>query len=272
MAEPDATQAAPETGANVMPFRGQNVVAVASGKGGVGKTWFSITLTHALAAMGLKALLFDGDLGLANVDIQLGLMSRSDLGDVLDGRATLKGVVTTYDEGAFDIIAGRSGSGVLATVSGPQLMELRNGLLEVARTYDRVVLDIGAGVDRTARILAQQVGVTLILTNDEPTALTDAYAFIKVMHGLNANADMRVVVNMAASHREGERTYATIAKTCARYLSYEPQLAGIVRADPRVKDSIRAQMPLLLRSPGCDAAEDVERIARNILKPTVLAR
>src|SRR5271167_3560436 len=101
-----------------------NLIAVASGKGGVGKTWFSITLAHALARAGRKALLFDGDLGLANVDVQLGCTPRRDLGSVLAGEIDLAQAVTPNANG-FDIIAGRSGSGTLASLSAARLLDLR---------------------------------------------------------------------------------------------------------------------------------------------------
>ena len=133
----------PGTPTNVRPLRGHNVVAVASGKGGVGKTWFSITLSHAMARLGRKTLLFDGDLGLANVDIQLGLTPEYDLGQVIAGSVTMVRAAERFTEGGFDIIAGRSGSGSLATLASQQLTGLRNELLDMARTYDCVVMDMG---------------------------------------------------------------------------------------------------------------------------------
>src|ERR1700719_1945126 len=99
----------------------RNMIAIASGKGGVGKTWFAITLCNALAKRGKHVLLFDGDLGLANVDIQLGITPERDLGGVIDGTVTLPGAVTKYAEGGFDILAGRSGSGSLGTLSAQKI-------------------------------------------------------------------------------------------------------------------------------------------------------
>ncbi|HEV7367925.1 MinD/ParA family protein [Arenibaculum sp.] len=261
------TDLSPALPTNAIPLRGYNVVAVASGKGGVGKTWLSITLSHALARLGRRTLLFDGDLGLANVDIQLGLMPRNDLGAVMDGTLPLAAAAERFAEGGFDIIAGRSGSGSLANLTPARLGELRRDLVEVARSYDAVVVDLGAGVDRTVRHLAGPAGITLVVTNDEPTSLTDAYAFIKVTHAASPNADLRVVVNMASSVREGERTYGTILKACQNFLKFSPPLAGIIRRDPRVRDAIRNQSPLLLRSPGADAAGDVEAVARRLFAP-----
>ncbi|WP_029007117.1 MinD/ParA family protein [Azospirillum halopraeferens] len=264
MTEPVFQASAPMT--NVRPLRGANVIAVASGKGGVGKTWFSITLVHTLARMGKNALLFDGDLGLANVDIQLGFAPKHDLGQVIDGSVTLQRAAQRFPDGGFDIIAGRSGSGTLATLPSQRLSSLRNDLLDLARKYDHVVMDMGAGVDRTVRTLAGPAGITLVVTTDEPTSLTDAYAFIKLTHSTNPNADLRVVVNVAQSVKEGERTYNTILKACTNFLKFKPPLAGIVRRDLKVRDAIRNQVPLLTRSPSSDAASDVQAIAQRLLR------
>lgn len=249
---------------NVRPLRGANVVAVASGKGGVGKTWFSITLAHTLARMGKNALLFDGDLGLANVDIQLGFQPKHDLGAVINGEVTLDMAAQRFPDTGFDIIAGRSGSGTLAQLPSQRLSGLRNDLLDLARSYDVVIMDMGAGVDRTVRTLSGPAGITLVVTTDEPTSLTDAYAFIKLTHATNPNADLRVVVNLAQTVKEGERTYGTILKACQNFLKYKPALAGIVRRDLKVRDAIRSQTPILTRSPGADAAADVQAIAQRL--------
>ena len=113
--------------AAIQPLRGKNLIAIASGKGGVGKTWFSITLSQALSKLGRRVMLFDGDLGLANVDIQLGLMPDRDLGAIIDRSATLEQVAQRYPAGGFDIVAGRSGSGSLASLTTQRLSELRLG-------------------------------------------------------------------------------------------------------------------------------------------------
>ncbi len=247
----------------------RNAIAVASGKGGVGKTWLSVTLAHALALGGKRVLLFDGDLGLANVDIQLGLTPTVDLGTVLEGGLNLERAVARYAQGGFDVIAGRSGSGSLATIAGARLKRLSDGLVELGPRYDHVILDLGAGVERNVRHLAAQCGTCLVVTTDEPTALTDAYAFIKLATAQAANvetaaSEMRVVVNGATSRVEGERTYATLLKACQSFLKLSPPLAGIIRRDTHVKDSIRAQTPILVRYPTSPAAEDALALAHRI--------
>ena len=252
--------------------RGRNIIAVASGKGGVGKTWFSITLANALAREGKKVLLFDGDLGLANVDVQLGLMPKRDLNDVIRGRLGLDKVVQRYEEGGFDIVAGRSGQASLSSLPSQRLAFLRDQLLEVAEKYDAVIVDLGAGVDRTVRMFSASATRTLLITTDEPTSLTDAYAFIKLGNAAGMSKHISIVVNMAPSTMEGEKTYKTILKACENFLRLSPPLAGMISLDPRVKDCIRNQTPILIRSPNTDAAEDVEDIARVVMKDIAAAQ
>ena len=240
------------------------MIAIASGKGGVGKTWFAITLTHALARQKVRTLLFDGDLGLANLDIQLGLMPKHDLGSVIAGRLTLNQAVLTYEEGNFDIIAGRSGSGGLANIPASRLQILGDDLNLLSAAYDKVVIDLGAGVERTVRQLTQSVGTCLVVATDEPTSLTDAYAFIKVTHMERPGADIRIVINMANSTREGERTYNTLLKACEGFLKISPPLIGVIRRDNKVRESIKSQSSILTRFPNTEAASDVERIAEKL--------
>ena len=140
-----------QTNANTGPSKPESkgktaIYAIASGKGGVGKTWFAITLSHALSNIGRKTLLFDGDLGLANVDIQLGLMPKHDLGTVVSGKLTLNQATLPFEEGGFDIIAGRSGSGNLANVSASRLHALDSRAHIVV---SRGNLRRGVHVDRT---------------------------------------------------------------------------------------------------------------------------
>ena len=256
-----------QTGTGAPPFRrGNNLIAVASGKGGVGKTWFSITLSHALAREGKKVLLFDGDLGLANVDVQLGLMPKRDLNDVIRGRLGLDKIIQPFEDGGFDIVAGRSGQASLSALPSQRLALLRDQLLEVADDYDVVVVDLGAGVDRTVRMMSATATRTLLVVTDEPTSLTDAYAFIKLGNAAGMSRNVSIVVNMAPSTIEGEKTYKTLLRACENFLRLRPPMAGMVRLDPRVKETIRHQTPLLIRSPNSDAAEDVEKIARTVLR------
>jgi len=254
-------------GAAMQPER--RLISIASGKGGVGKTWFAISLAHALAAQGRKVLLFDGDLGLANVDVQLGLQPAADVGDVLSGARSVAEAVTHYRHDTatpfgIDVLAGRSGSGALSTLGREALVGLRQTLIAAAPFYDDVVLDLGAGIEQSVMALTGHGGRHLVVTTPEPTALTDAYAFIKVKRLRDPNADIRVVVNSAAHKAEGEATYQTLARSCTAFLKMTPALAGIIRRDTKVGQAIRAQTPLLLRHPESQAVADVAALAARL--------
>lgn len=244
---------------------GGRLVAIASGKGGVGKTWLAITLAHALARRRQRVLLFDGDLGLANVDIQLGILPHSDLAAVIAGRLTLPEAVIAHS-GGFDILAGRSGSGALAALGHDTLETVLAALRSAATGYDIVLLDLGAGIDASVRRMARAADTTLVVVTDEPTSITDAYAVLK-LHAADTNGsgDARVVVNQAAARPAGERTYATLARACATFLGAAPPLAGVIRRDDRVRDAIRRQTLLLTRHPTAVAASDTEAVADGLL-------
>ena len=213
----------------ISPPMAAKFLAIASGKGGVGKTWLAITLAHAMAKLGARPLLFDGDLGLANVDIQLGLMPKRDLAAVFDGNLALASAKLHFAAGGFDIIAGRSGTGALSILAPQRIADLRSDLAELADAYDRIILDLGAGIDRTVRQLASLAGTALVVTSEEPTALTDAYALIKVLRGADPTADIRVVVNMAQTPARWAPDLSDLGKG-VRILSQVPPDAGRHRA------------------------------------------
>lgn len=256
--------------AAALPPRGGRIIGIASGKGGVGKTFFAITLAHAAARQGLRALLVDGDLGLANVDIQLGLLPGADLGAVAAGQTTLARATMRHAAG-FDVLAGRSGSGALASLA-PSVLELMlEALREAAASYDITVLDLGAGLDRSVRRMAGFADTLLVLATEEPTSLTDAYAVLKLLAADAPGADARVVVNQASSHAAGARTFAILERATQNFLGHAPSLAGVVRRDDKVRDAIRRQTPLLTRHPACAAADDITAIARTLLMAAVLS-
>ena len=236
-------------------------IAVASGKGGVGKTWFAITLAHALARQGRSVLLFDADFGLANVDIQLGLAPRHDLGHVLAGTVTIDAAIEPYLDGNFDVLAGCSGSGALASLDASLLERVLGLLGTVGARYDHVLLDLGAGLEGGVRQVAAWADTLLVLATDEPTSLTDAYATLKLHAADRPSGDMRLVVNQATTPAAAERTAAVLARVCSSFLGRAPVFLGGIRRDPRVPATIRQQALLLTRYPSTPAALDVERIA-----------
>jgi len=243
------------------------LVAIASGKGGVGKTWFAITLAHAMAMQQSRILLLDGDLGLANADILLGLMPKLDLGHVLSGGHPAGSVIIKVG-GGFDLLPGRSGSGSLANLDAATLDRLSDVLNETKQAYDAVLLDCGAGVDQAAQLMVELADTLLLVITEDPSSLTDAYAVLKLLSIARpaAELDVRVVVNMAGTVAAGLRAYETLAAAASGFLHFRPALGGIIRRDERVKDAIRRQSLLLARTPQSIAGQDVEQIASKLLQ------
>jgi flagellar biosynthesis protein FlhG len=257
------------------PSTGPRRLTVASGKGGVGKTWFAVTLAQALAMENEGVLLVDADLGLANVDVQLGLTPHADLAAVVARRIKLQAAVSAYGggrsaatRGGFDVLPGRSGTGTLAGLAQAELNTLAAGLVALEPAYDRIVVDLGAGLDLIVTTFAtHEAGgpgshAVLVVLTDEPTSLTDAYAFIKVIRARAPATDLRVIVNRASSYSRGKRTYQALETACRNFLGFSPLLAGVVPEDARVAESIRHQSALLTRHPQSKAGAGVIAIAR----------
>jgi flagellar biosynthesis protein FlhG len=247
--------------ANTAQYGGRMIV-IASGKGGVGKTWFSISLAQALARKGRRVLLADADLGLANIDVQLGIQPERDLSAVLSGKMTPAEAATRLPDAGFDVLAGRSGSGALASLSPAALDTFLAALGSARAHWQDVVVDLGAGLDMAQRRIAAAADLLLVVATEEPTSLTDAYAVLK-LHGMdNPKGVSRIVVNMADDRTSGQRTYEALRRAAGAFLKREIPLAGIVRRDLKVRDAIRHQVPLLTRHPSAAAALDIDAIAQ----------
>lgn len=259
---------------------GSRIITIASGKGGVGKTWVSTTLCHLFASQGKRTLLFDGDLGLANVDIQLGLLPEVDLGQVLSGAVTLDQAITPFDmghsatgkgqanmgkgQGVFDVISGQSGSGSLASLKKQRLTRLNQDLVKLSHQYDLTIMDLGAGVETSVMTLCEMSDKVIVVVTADPTSLTDAYAFIKLNHRRDPNINLAILVNMVEDRHEGLRTYETLKKVCESFLKFTPKYLGAVRRDKHVVDAIRHQKPLMQRHPKSLAGEDMLEIAKKV--------
>ncbi len=245
------------------------IIAVASGKGGVGKTFSAITLAGCFAMLGKRTLLVDGDLGLANIDVQLGVAPETDLAAVIAGWVELDDAVTHIDGGAgsggFDILPGRSGSGALAELPQEEVARLAAGMSALALQYDQVLLDLGAGIDPNCMRLARAADKALIVITDEPTSMTDAYAFIKVLRGYAPSVEIVIDINQAETRAAGRHTYESIARACETFQGFRPRFGGSVMRDDKVREAIRRQQTLVSTDPQAQPVQDLMAIAQSLI-------
>jgi flagellar biosynthesis protein FlhG len=241
--------------------------AIGSGKGGTGKTLVAVSLAHALAHEGERVLLCDADFGLSNTTVHLGLKSGGDLIGVLAGRkeiaqATAPVLGGLKTRGGFDILAAPSGSGALADLGEDTAARLV-ALLRATQGYDRVLLDLGAGVDSTTMHLAQSSDETLLVLTSDPASLTDAYAFAKLLLRASAQSPF-LIVNMTASEAEARRTSEALIETCRAFLKSAPSFLGAIPRDAHALDAVRQQSHLLTLHPQAAASRAIMAIAARL--------
>jgi flagellar biosynthesis protein FlhG len=239
------------------------VVAVTSGKGGVGKTNFSTNLSLTLAQSGQRLIVLDADLGLANLHVLLGAMPRYHLEHVMRGEKSLSEVLHTGQCGV-KIIAGGSGITELANLDETMRQTFIAGLRELDTLADVILIDTGAGLARNVLAFLCAVDEVIVLTTPEPTAITDAYATIKVVSQENPTARLMLVVNMAQSEVEAEAVSNRLIMIARQFLHRDLDYLGFIPQDIAVGQAVRMQSPFVLSHPTCAAARGVARIAEQL--------
>ena len=242
-----------------------NVVAVSSGKGGVGKTSLTVNLAVALAATGKKVLVCDGDLGLANVDITLGLKPEFDLHHVLSGERTLDQIVIEGPQGV-GVIPAASGISKMLELSHAQRLEMGLAFTELSRQYDVVLLDTAAGIGQDVISFLSGAHQVIVVVCDEPTSLTDAYALIKVSATERRVSRFQIVANKVKGAAHGIQVYKKLLNATDQFLDVNLSYLGAVPADQRMLESIKERTPVVNLYPRSQASVAIREIAHNLEK------
>jgi flagellar biosynthesis protein FlhG len=241
-------------------------VAVMSGKGGVGKTNIALNLGFCLYKGRQPLLLMDCDMGLANLDVLLGIAPEKNLQDILDSDIDPREVTIELAEGGFDFLPAASGVPELIEMDEEVRATLLKKLVPIFSSYDYLFLDLGAGITPAVRSFATMSKIRLVVVTPEPTSLTDGYALMKVLLTQNHVRDFYIVVNQVESKAEERRTFERLRMVCERFLGIEIQLLGGIRTDKTLTEAVRRQTPLMKLAPKSDAAQDIFKIALKLRK------
>lgn len=239
------------------------VLAITSGKGGVGKTNISTNLAIALAQSGKKVCVFDADTSLANVNILLGIQPRHTLEQLISGQATLDEILVAAP-GGISIIPAASGIAELTRLNESEQQLMIDALAELEQRFDYLLVDTAAGIGRNVLMFLQAARHCLLVVSPEPTSLTDAFALAKVLKQKKSSAQLHVLVNMAGSYTESIDVYKRLAAACRRYLDMEPDYFGYIPRDDYLRMAVQEQKPVVLSYPTSDVSRRFISLARSL--------
>tara|TARA_B110000003_G_scaffold275086_1_gene316716 strand:- start:159 stop:986 length:828 start_codon:yes stop_codon:yes gene_type:complete len=243
------------------------VIGIASGKGGVGKTTVSANLAVSLAALGKKVMVFDADLGLANAQLALGCQAKYNFSHVLSGEKTLQEIIVNGPMGV-QLVPGSSGLQHMASLSIAETAGIIQSFAEIEGTLDYLIIDLAAGLSDTVMMFIGACQHRFIVVKDDPSSIADAYASIKVMIQDYHLDNISIITNCMPFPEAGNRLYQGINSVIQRFLGGQVGHLGTIREDEMVLRAIRASKPLLKFSPSSAAARDFEKLAKAVTRLT----
>ena len=240
-------------------------LSIMSGKGGVGKTNIVLNLGYALHQAAMTAMLMDCDLGLANLDVLLGISPDKNLHDLLQTGVDAEDVAVAIENG-FDMLPATSGVPELVEMDEDMQDILFKKLVQLAGRYDFLMLDIGAGISRTALSFAALSQLRIVVVTPEPTSLTDSYAMIKVLATQHEVRDFLVLVNQSTSSGEAKQTFERLSAACKNFLGIDLRYLGQISQDPTLVESVRRQTPLMKFAPEAPASKDIQALSKRLMR------
>lgn len=242
------------------PFR---VITVSSGKGGVGKTNFTANLAIALQKRGQRVAILDADFGMADVDILFGIKTRNTIYDLLYNDKGIEEIAASTPEG-IKIIPGGSGILELSEIDEEKRNKLLSEFSKI-KNIDILLVDTGAGISRIMLNFIEASDDAIIITNSEPTSLTDAYGLIKVILKNNVKSNMNLIINRVRNVKEAKETFDKISNTVEIFLNESINYLGFILEDTKVGQAVREQQPLLNMYPKSEAGICIQNIASKLL-------
>ena len=237
-------------------------ICIASGKGGTGKSVVSAAIAALCAEHG-RTLLVDADLGVGNAHLMQGVQPRLTLVDVVRGRATTAQALTVCSA-RLDLLAGGSGVSQMTSLTTTELSRIANGIEQLDMNYDMVVVDSAAGISEQTVAFAASADLVVIVTTPDPAAMTDAYAFLKVLFARHRDAQVDLVVNRAMDANEGPRTAERIDSVCRRFMGRGVHYIGCVPDDRSVATSVSKRLNVIAAAPESPAAAALRRVHREL--------
>jgi flagellar biosynthesis protein FlhG len=253
------------------PVRHASVLAVTSGKGGVGKTFVTANLAAALAALGERVLVLDADLGLANLDVVLNLFPKTTLHDVFTGKATLDDAIIAAP-GGFSVLLAGSGMVEYSRLTPELRTQLQGVVHTLAPRFDRILLDTGAGISDVVLYAVSLADDVVMVVTSEPTSMTDAYATVKVLSQQQQRAVIQLVVNQTSRLGEARAIRDQLQRVVDRFVNPDAEqrvkleLLGEIPIDPMVRAAVQKRQLLLETHPGCEAARAVKVLAAKLVR------
>lgn len=244
--------------------RATRIITVSSGKGGVGKSNFTVNFALALQAKGYKVLIFDADIGMANINVLLGATPKYSLYHLLKKERTIEEVIYTGTNG-LQFIAGGSGFNDLVNLSESDLDRFINEVSKLNGEVDFIIFDTGAGLSKETLKFILSAQETILVTTPEPTAMTDVYALIKMVSSLGLNIKFRLVINRVTHRNEGKHTADKLSLAAKRFLSIDVPTLGYIEDDVNVTKAVKKQIPFTIAYPHCAASKSIQQLTERFL-------
>lgn len=240
------------------------VIAVVSGKGGVGKSNFALNFAIGLSQVGKKVVLFDLDIGMANVDILMGCSAKYNVIDLIEHELTIWDIIEKGPE-KIDFISGGSGLTKMFKLSPLKFERFIQQLESLYQQYDYIILDMGAGATEDSIQFVLAANEVIVITTPEPTSITDAYAMLKHIHQRERYKPCSIIVNRAFSEKEGITTGENLQRATRRFLDKEAYVLGFIPDDVNVQKAVRKQDPFLILFPNSHSSKALRRIIEKFL-------